>query len=414
MPPTPPMELQGLDMSVAQALRGPNVDVHDTGWLPSTDRLPRAGIAPNDGLVLQSSAASIDAASMQLLGTLQRHGLPGLDTLNGPPLAAEGLNRLCQGFTMLRESNSGAAGRLLARIKSCVTDFQRGLSVLENGHVTPETAGSAEQFLVAHRTLRRGLGAMADMGRDTEVGASKVLEVEEFRAAASKLLEVEAQLRAVMGVADPIAEAREGSSTITATMDLWREELKIKVDGVTTSSFPFSAEEHAFTGLGSLGRSETTPSAATLQQLGLAIVARTPNLWSEAPLFMVPPQPTVDAEVDIGKPKSSRVFEDAAKLASRGMPQGGKPLAQYGAHVRAGGYDFVGVFTLGERDTVRIVVDNEAVQEGRWDWGTRKVSFPMEAYLEPSLAAQAMAELSRQLSETLPATRGDLRRAIQA
>lgn len=49
---------------------------------------------------------------------------------------------------------------------------------------------------------------------------------------------------------------------------------------------------------------------------------------------------------------------------------------------------------------------------GRWDWGSRTLSFPMEVYLEPSLAAQTTAELSRQLSETLPATRGDLRRAV--
>jgi hypothetical protein len=144
----------------------------------------------------------------------------------------------------------------------------------------------------------------------------------------------------------------------------------------------------------------------------LAILARTPNLWSEAPLFIPPPPPVVDVEVDIGKPKSSRVFEDAAKQASRGFPRGGTPLAQYAAHVRAGGCDFVSVFTMGEPDTVRIVVDNKGVQEGRWDWGSRKLSFPMEVYLEPSLAAQTTAELSRQLSETLPATRGDLRRAV--
>jgi hypothetical protein len=195
------MALQPLDMSVAQALRGPSVDAHDTAPLPSTDRLPRAGMPPKDGLVLQSSAASIDAASMQLLGTLQKHSLPGLDSLNGGPLAAEGLNRLCQGFSRLWQSNPAAAGRLLARIQATATDFQRGLSVLESGHVTAETAASAEALLVAHRTLRRGLGAIADMSRGTEVGAPKVLEVEQFRAAARKLLEVEDTLSAVMGMA---------------------------------------------------------------------------------------------------------------------------------------------------------------------------------------------------------------------
>lgn len=411
---TPVAEVPG-EQPISRLLRGPVVDVHDSGPVSATALLPKSRMAPADGAVLASAAQSIDAASLLLLTTLQKHGQPELSALNGPPIAMERTSHIVKGFLQLKEQSRTAAARLVARLEASADDVDRGFQIFTSGRVSEGTRSAAEEFLVSHRTLRRGLRALADLGQGRTLDpAVPDPDAQRLIAALRRILFVESEFTAVMGLANPAAEVQDKGARVTAELDLWREELRVKVDGAETGVLPYSADTHTIPGLGSADAIGLFPSAEALRQLGLAILARTPNLWSEAPLYLSAEHPTVVADVEVGKPSSSELLERAA--AKVGLPHNdpSQRLPEYSVHLRAWGRDFVGVFTSGKNDdSIRLLVDNRDLHFLHWDWANRQAAYYPSPGDENLLVPQVLGPLTELIAEKLPPTRGDLLRVLE-